>query len=335
MICQVCQTAKALDEKGYLPVIGGVVCCEGCLNQKQLEAFQEHREGAYLITPAFSQELLKCNRHNRRVKETRMGSYRKQMNEGVWVHNREPLIFSIKSSDNKGERLISGQHRLLAASKADKSPLMDVAFCENDNHLLLNSIDSGIPRTAADQLQTNLEGVSVKNAAVYTTVAKLGRQFDAGKFPKNTNQHDPAVYINGWVEENLDFLDKFSKHPSPKGGLLLDETNAFVLGRAALVFSAYVITSKFGFKEATQFTERLVTGANLAGNSPILLAKDFITRMKTGSNPKWKKLNSSRTSTLCKSAVICKAFSHDKLGKPMLQMRVADKDIDDILEFKK
>lgn len=297
---------------------------------KQMEAFKQHIDGYYLVTQDFAKTLLEgTNRHNRRVKEKRVQGYRKLMNAGKWLLNREPLVFSKTSKGNK-ERCLSAQHRLLALSGAENAVLMEIAFTEDDNVDMVNSIDSGISRTAADQLQFLYEGnISSKNAVIFTSIAKLGMQSDEGKFPKKLH-HESSVFINNWIEKNMEFLSKFVSHPSPlnENQTLLDEKNAYILSKAALTLSAYVINKKWGYDEAVSFVEKLVIGNNLDSESPILHAKDYLINVKTSFSPSWKKLTRVRSNTLCKTAVICKAFNRYKLEQSMKKMTLAEKDIE-------
>ena len=298
---------------------------------KQIEAFNQHKDGVYEVTPEFGKWLVeKTNRHNRRVKEKRVQGYRKLMNAAKWVLNRETLLFAKVSKDGKGARMLSGQHRVLAAIGTDFPILMEISFAENDNADLVNSLDSGITRTAADQLQFLHDGdVSSKDAVIFTSIAKLGLQNDEGKFPKKIHHVSP-VFINDWIEKNMGFLSKFVSHPSPVNDAvnLLDEKNAYILSKAALTLSAYVINKKWGYDEAVSFIEKLVIGNNLDSESPILHAKDYLINVKTSFSPSWKKLTRVRSNTLCKTAVICKAFNRFKQEQPMKKMTLAEKDIE-------
>ena len=58
-------------------------------------------------------ELLKNNKHNRKVTQSRVDEYAKEMISNMWLYNGETIVIS------ESGRLLDGQHRLLAIVKAD------------------------------------------------------------------------------------------------------------------------------------------------------------------------------------------------------------------------
>lgn len=297
---------------------------------KQIEAFHQHKEGFYLVTPEYAQYILdNHNWDNRLIKEKRVTDYREAMNAGKWrPDNKERCVFSKTSNRNK-ERVLSAQHRLLAAAGANQAVTMEFGFTENDELDLVNTIDGGTPRSPGDHLVFTGMNISSKHAALYTNVAKLGIQKEKGTFPKKLH-HTGSGFLNDWVMQNINFLHQFVTYPSPVNAdtALIDEKNAYALGKAALVFSAWVINEKWGFDEAVSFAEKMIIGDNLDAESPILVAKNYLMQIKLGYVKSWESLTRVRSNSLCKTAIICKAFSRYKKGETMKVIRLKEPDIE-------
>lgn len=250
------------------------------------------------------------------------------MNAGKWRLNKERCIFSKRSNKGK-ERLLSAQHRMLAAAGALQAVPMELAFLEDDSLDLVNTIDGGIPRTASDHLIFSEKAIPKKYANLFTMVAKFGIQKDEGAFPKK-HRHTSSVFLNAWVMENIEFLTKFVEYPSPVNAdcALIDEKQAYAYGKTAIVFAAYIIYKAWGFDEAASFAEKLIIGDNLGADSPILVAKNYLMQIKLGYVRAFETLTKTRPSSLCKAAVICKAFSRYKRNETMKIIRLQEKDIE-------
>jgi hypothetical protein len=114
------------------------------------------------LTPAYAKELLEKNINNRRVKRGALDSYIRQMKEGEWKENGEPIII-----DKKGF-VKDGQHRLQAAIAANFSyqcPL--ISDIEPD---VMDTIDTGTNRTLGDVLELNGFPLSSLLAAVVKAI---------------------------------------------------------------------------------------------------------------------------------------------------------------------
>ena len=94
------------------------------------------------ISPNTAIMYLKHAGKNRKLSEKKMMDYAKQMTDGEWVLNGEPIIFG------KSGNLIDGQHRLRAVVYANATVQMLVVRGINDEYF--DSIDSGKSRTLRD-----------------------------------------------------------------------------------------------------------------------------------------------------------------------------------------
>ena len=104
------------------------------------------------ITPEEALELLKFNTRNRPLKKNVVIDYARQMKDGLWKTNGEPIIIS------DGNVILDGQHRLAACVKSN-TPITSVITTGVDASVF-DTIDTGIVRTGGDIL--SIDGV--KNA---------------------------------------------------------------------------------------------------------------------------------------------------------------------------
>jgi hypothetical protein len=94
------------------------------------------------ISPNTAIMYLKNAGKNRKLSEKKVQDYAKQMTDGEWVLNGEPIIFG------KSGNLIDGQHRLRAVIYANTTVQMLVVRGVNDEYF--DSIDSGKSRSLQD-----------------------------------------------------------------------------------------------------------------------------------------------------------------------------------------
>lgn len=111
------------------------------------------------ISPNTAIMYLKNAGKNRKLSEKKVQDYAKQMTDGEWVLNGEPIIFG------KSGNLIDGQHRLRAVIYANATVQMLVVRGVNDEYF--DSIDSGKSRTLFDVFScNNIANASIVSAAV-------------------------------------------------------------------------------------------------------------------------------------------------------------------------
>lgn len=95
------------------------------------------------ITPTMAENYLKLNTGNRPIRTGLVKFLREEIADGRWAMNGEPIIFS-------SDRLLDGQHRLLAIKASGKSVRsLVVRGVKNQD---FSTIDMGTPRRPADVL---------------------------------------------------------------------------------------------------------------------------------------------------------------------------------------
>lgn len=129
------------------------------------------------ITPEIAADYLELNTNNRNLRKAHVLMLAKEMNEGRWVENGDPIRFN-------GKSLIDGQHRLKAIISSRTNQRMVVVRGLSGD--AMNTIDTNnAARTAGDAL--SLSGHSQSNIlaaalAVYDQYNKTGNMWRRGKF---------------------------------------------------------------------------------------------------------------------------------------------------------
>ena len=118
------------------------------------------------LTPEISERFMSMNTKNRKLSPKLVDSYAKDMKEGRWYANGEPIIIS-------NNVLISGQHRCLAVIKSGVT-LKDTVIVYTDEPEM---VDTGRVRSVTD-----LTGIpSLISAAVSTCLAMTIKKHNVSK----------------------------------------------------------------------------------------------------------------------------------------------------------
>jgi hypothetical protein len=247
------------------------------------------------VGPREAEDLLKRNKHNRKVSLETVRRYGRDMAAGEWRRTGQPGLI-----DENGE-VFDIQHRAWASYLSGYGfptyiitdiPVMPDMFAY---------LDGGKPRSAADALYTaGCNGLSTAIAAAI----KLAHRYEHGGFgiikqPKITALTSPEV------------LTYSRSHPT-----LADAAHVMagtynkamrVIGnRGVAVFAGWKISENFGSKELEQFMVPLGSGANLVEDDPILALRNRLLSFQEGDED----LNSAR-----RIALIIKAFKLHRQGR--------------------
>lgn len=120
------------------------------------------------VTPKMAADWLTKNASNRGLSLVRVSSYARDMKDGHWFLNPQPIIKNAKGD------LLDGQHRLNAIIEADTAVKMVLATgCD---HEIRKYIDRGRHRTLPDRLKMEgMEGRVVLKASIARNLVKLDR----------------------------------------------------------------------------------------------------------------------------------------------------------------
>lgn len=251
------------------------------------------------VTPEIADVMLAYNDRNRPVSPNTVREYARQITEGKWVHTREPIIFS------ETERLIDGQHRLLACVESGRSFTVDVAFGAPDE--AFGFIDIGKKRTAADIFAIN-------GVAQYTVVAAAMPwvlQYDEdGDIGRNTSAHKrtPDELYQGYlrhtdIERSVAF-----------GRTLCDAG----FGGAGMMTAMHYICARRSRADADEFFQTLAEGFGFTSKTDARF-KLHKTLQDNRAAPKDDRLSSRRI-----AAYTIKAWNAWRRGDQVRQFKMAD-----------
>lgn len=112
------------------------------------------------VTPQQAKAWLKVNTLNRPVRESYVDFLAESMRRGEWVINHQPVALN-------GNRLIDGQHRLMAVIRSEL-PAVKMSVVTDADTATFDTIDIGVKRSHADIFR---EDITVMNPI--TMVARM------------------------------------------------------------------------------------------------------------------------------------------------------------------
>ena len=211
------------------------------------------------MTPEKAKELLDINVRNRSINQRLVNRIAGDISKGNWQVNGETIKVS---STNK---LLDGQHRLSAIIKSGMPCHLWVVEGLDDNcHA---TIDSGLSRGAHHILQIE----NIQNASLLASTIALIKKIEK----QNISNSKRA--------SNIDILDNYKKDPEG-----LDAAARFITGRSwlrryagnSIACACYYVASKLSESQASEFFEKLSSGAGLSEGSPILACRNYLIKQR-------------------------------------------------------
>jgi hypothetical protein len=225
-------------------------------------------EGWVQITPDLAARLLARNTRNRHQSPSQVAFYARQISEGRWQRNPQPILV-----DSDGH-LLDGQHRLAAVIEADTPIWAKVEHGVSPD--LMQVVDTGKSRTMGDLLV--MAGACYGSAA--NTYAAILRRCIA--WEKYTNpfsgMQGGASGTWGARPSNAEGLDAMKRYPADE--IERAVKRAHLIHRAEIrggdaVWGTLLLRFARLDEEATiDFVQSLVSGAELPANSPILALRN-------------------------------------------------------------
>ena len=193
----------------------------------------------------------------------RHGKYRNSNKISVDMTNGNFLFSAETIKFDEDGYLIDGQNRLAAIIKADANVLMLV--CWSLNPRVIEVIDSGLKRTAADFLKMSGEQNYCGLAAL---LHLLYRWIKCGNtFPKRVDQIASNAVLKELLKEHPDLRESVAythKFAGPMRRVMTPTVAAF----------AHYILAQINKERANYFMQALCTGGNLSTDNPIYLARE-------------------------------------------------------------
>lgn len=214
------------------------------------------------LTPAIARALLNRNDGNRKVGERKVSEYARDIKNGAWMMNGEPIILSSEGLMN------DGQHRCLAVVETD-TPIKVILVIGVERETRL-TLDRGKMRSIGDYL--SMSGY-VSAAQIGTTASMAWQYLNFNKLANSADKRPTKSEVMSFIRDNEDHS---------VGGRPLSVSTAFanrkgagvVGGRPLVAFCHWVFWGKAGKAAADDFIVALCEGPNLSAGHPILYVRN-------------------------------------------------------------
>jgi hypothetical protein len=250
------------------------------------------KEGRVSVSPAVAQRWLSMNLNNRALRPTHVEALARDMREGRWLYNGDPIRF-----DKNGD-LIDGQHRLHAVILSGKT--IDFLVVRGLESRVQETIDIGSKRTAADALR--LRGITNSNET-----AAIVRKFilwETGKRWHFSNFKVTSPQVTELMDADPDFHVAAEKAVRYRNTIPVPPS---VIGFTWLIFS------KIDREVAEQFFEQLGTGADLSNGHPVLTLRNRLVGLRNESG----RIKDERL-----IGTICRAWNAHREGRKLHRLQV-------------
>jgi hypothetical protein len=237
------------------------------------------------VTPLLAQKMLKENLSNRKVTPKTVWTYAKDMQEGRWKSKTGEFI-----KISKTQRLLDGQHRLLAVIKSNST--IDFSICYGIEDEVFDVLDTGKNRSRKDVFTIdNIPNANIVSSIInsYLVLQKGNTVFTAGK--------------NSTGITNTMVLECYRKNPE-----YWTESTKFTIkiyNSFAKILSLNVIGGFYSFfndinpESAREFFNQVGTGENITNTTISSLRKILLQ----------DKISSRKMQSRHKNALIIKAWN--------------------------
>lgn len=207
------------------------------------------------VTPELAEKWLANNTHNRRVRESAVFGYARDMEAGRWAENGESIKFAADGT------LLDGQHRLAAISLAKVTlPMLVVTGLETTAQ---ETMDDGRKRTLADAL--TLRGES--NAVATAAIIRRAHMWTQGVY-RNVGAKPPT---------NQESLSFFEQHPElRRSAQIAVQVRTAIPLPGSVAGLTHWLFSRLDSGDAAEFFHLLISGAIVPETHPVLILRKRI-----------------------------------------------------------
>lgn len=246
------------------------------------------------ISPEVATEMLKKNYNNRKITKGNVNFLSKQMKEGKWLFDGQPIRF-----DTFG-RLLDGQHRLSAVIKSCTTQKFLIVSGLNDNTFQV--MDTGKNRSSSDAL--SVMGVSYSSSV--SACARLVIKHNQGSHSKTGGEgRIPNADVVEWFNINKDIESKAITCR------LLSKDFMSVLPSSYLMYLSFVFDER-SVTDSEKFLSQVCYGTNTDIKSPANVLRRCLIS---------DKLSKTSMSPRNKKALIFKAWNSFRLDKNISFLR--------------
>lgn len=212
------------------------------------------------VTPETAREWLVRNTHNRKISQANVDKLTAAIRRGEWKLNGEAIKIA---SDGT---ILDGQHRLLAIVESETA--IDTFVITGLPADTQETMDTGKQRSLADVLSLRGEKSCTQLASVLTAVLRAERYGLR------------AAFVTGYVVTNAQATARLDAEPSFRD-VVREVRSLGSLGLGARVAGTlYYRFSLIDASDADFFFSRLSTGEELERNSPILILRQTLLRLR-------------------------------------------------------
>lgn len=201
------------------------------------------------VTPDMAAEWLVGNTHNRSMKDKAVAKYATDIKAGLWDLNGESIKF------NGDGRLLDGQNRLRAVIDAGVSIVTVVV--RGIDARAQETMDVGVSRRLSDVLKLRGEVSNIDLAAGLVAYWRFTQDPTDSSFTGGPSIHEALALLE--------------HHPALRESVRAAELTRKTIGlRGSIGIAMHYITTSIDAGDAEAFWERLVSGAELESDDPIL-----------------------------------------------------------------
>lgn len=207
-----------------------------------------------IVTPEIAARWLERNETNRKLDQSTVDRYARDMRAGRWHLTGEPIQFGISG------RLLNGQHRLWACVESDVAfETMVIRGLVNEDEIV-DVIDTGKKRTLGNAFQIHGEKDAMLLAAIVNTCWRYEDDRCKGPYPTH--------------EEGLAYLNA---HPNIREATKIARiVYSRVKAQASAVGAAYYLNSLVDGEASEEFWMRAADGEGLAAGDAILAYRRWV-----------------------------------------------------------
>lgn len=240
------------------------------------------------LTPTQANELLEKNDGNRRISQSVVDKYARDIREGNWRMNGQTIKIGVTG------RLLDGQHRCAAVLKAERP--IQTLIVENLQDSVFDTFDLGQNRGLAEILKERGE----QNTSTLAAAIRQIWLFSTGHI-----QHRVVAPTNS------EMLELLEKHPGIRRSVSIAHRIRDVIP-TSVGCALHYIFSTINRGKAQHFFDSLGTGADLSSESPILKLRNLLLRNR---NSNRRSLSVSET-----YAITIKSWNAFVTGAPMKKL---------------
>ena len=218
------------------------------------------------FSPEMARRVLSKNTRNRPLSEMHVSRLMAEMESGRWQYNGDTIRWSVD------DELLDGQHRMTALSRMpDDFPPLPFLVVRGLSTESQATMDQGRTRSAGDQL--NIDGLTANHGKNLAAAIRVYIDWQSGNFFKDRAHNSVSnTGVVQWAKEHpveLQILET-----------LVGDRIRRVKCKPSVTTAVLLHLHLIDGESARQFTEALISGAELTTDNPIYALRERLERIK-------------------------------------------------------